>query len=134
MIKCPNCGSTAMVKDGKTKIGTQRYKCKLCGKRSCNEKSRIVDKDKKQCKYCGSFNTRKKGFTKANTQIYYCNECNKKFTFIEIGTFTKEEKLFIIRYYFGLKVSAIAIAKHIGKTKDQVYYFLKEYKKKRGIT
>jgi len=31
-IKCKHCGSKSAVKNGKTKNGKQRYKCKDCGK------------------------------------------------------------------------------------------------------
>lgn len=129
---CPKCKSTAMVKDGKTKIGTQRYKCKLCGTRSSGEKSfKKAKLNGLYCKYCNSENIRKKGFTKANNQMYYCNDCGKKFVLKPLETFTTQEKNFILKYYFCLNISAVEIAKHLGKTKDQVYYFLRKYKEKR---
>ena len=128
---CPRCKGTALIKDGKTEAGTQRYKCKLCGKRSSGEKSfKKADLKELNCKHCNSKNIKKKGFTRANNQIYFCNYFNKKFVLKPIETFTEQEKRFILKYYFCLKINAVEIARHLGKTKDQVYYFLKKYKKK----
>lgn len=31
MHSCKNCGNNKLVKNGKNKLGTQRYKCKECG-------------------------------------------------------------------------------------------------------
>jgi transposase-like protein len=33
MLTCPNCKATHIVKYGKTRSGTQNYKCRECGRR-----------------------------------------------------------------------------------------------------
>lgn len=33
MLNCPNCKATHVVKYGKTRAGTQNYKCKECSRR-----------------------------------------------------------------------------------------------------
>ena len=33
MLTCPNCKATHVVKYGKTRSGTQNYKCRECGRR-----------------------------------------------------------------------------------------------------
>ena len=33
MLSCPNCKATHIVKYGKTRSGTQNYKCRECGRR-----------------------------------------------------------------------------------------------------
>jgi len=53
-ISCPACGSEALYKYGKTKVGRQRYLCLICGKQfsSFAKKQEVLGKP--LCPECGS--------------------------------------------------------------------------------
>lgn len=133
--KCPKCHSTALVKDGKTAKGTQRYICKFCGTRSAGDRSNIIFKneEKIKCRKCGSTNIKKKGYNREGIQVYFCRDCHKKFmvqSTKELKQLTKEEKEVIIRYHIFMKIPLTEIAKHLNRSYTMVYNYAKKQENK----
>lgn len=52
-IRCPRCNSDALYRFGRTKGGSQRYRCLLCGTQFIKEPKRIRLIDRPICSVCG---------------------------------------------------------------------------------
>jgi transposase-like protein len=135
MNRCPKCNSTVLIKAGKTEKGTQRYQCKMCGRRSAGENTviRFKNKEEIKCWKCGSTNIKKKGYTRLGKQMYFCKNCQKKFVPIEKTRFLqKTEKQLIVKYHYHLGISVLELAKHLNRSTHTIYKFLEKYNTKRG--
>lgn len=93
-IKCPECGESHVIRDGKTADGTQRYQCQSCGlnfnhKTKGGHGKRILW----TCPYCGG-SLRYSGYSKSGYRSYLCKECKKSCTADAEGKPIKKEEPF----------------------------------------
>lgn len=142
-ITCPHCGSEDMIKSGKTRIGTQRYECKYCGRRSSGDRTLLKFGEgyhRIYCVHCGGQNLRKAAYShnKSNAPRYYCKDCKRKFVFerrkrITEVELSKEDKRTVLLYVLHFKLSAKEVAKSIKQPYHRVLKFLNAYKKEHNI-
>lgn len=52
-IKCPDCNSEAIYKNGRAWTGKQRYLCLMCGRQFTHHTNRSEVKGKPACQTCG---------------------------------------------------------------------------------
>lgn len=76
-VKCPQCGSPLILRDGKLSSGGQRYRCKNCNLRfspstSLQRKNKIQYK----CPYCEG-ELKYSGYNRNGNQKYQCKICGK---------------------------------------------------------
>jgi transposase-like protein len=83
---CPVCQGESY-RHGTTRSGTQRYRCKSCGKGfSPKELHKHRDtrgnrvRSNPSCSTCGEI-SKKHGFSRTGNYQYYCRPCNHRFTF-----------------------------------------------------
>ncbi len=82
MIVCPNCGSDAVYKYGKTPGGKQKYQCIVCDRQFVENTNRKKIDDRPACPECGEpmhLYMRQKGATRFRCSKY--PECR---TFVKI--------------------------------------------------
>jgi ssDNA-binding Zn-finger/Zn-ribbon topoisomerase 1 len=53
IVKCPRCGSDAIYKYGKNRLGRQRFFCQMCSRQFVILKDRQEIKEREICKKCG---------------------------------------------------------------------------------
>ncbi len=53
-IKCPECGSDALYRYGKTPEGQQKYQCILCDRQFSENSSRNYIQERPPCPECGA--------------------------------------------------------------------------------
>lgn len=138
-IKCPYCSSTAMIKYGHTRIGSQRYQCKVCGKRSTGDRSVIklqYIRHNIKCVRCGSTNLKRSGYARKTGNDgyrYYCKDCGRKFVLNKrlrgIELLSEREKRLIIMYTQNLGQSAKQVSIALNLPYCRVLRYIREYKK-----
>lgn len=130
--KCPNCGSTDIIKNGSSRNGIPRYYCKTCKQNHTdNFKLKWNNPDKIKCIHCGSTNIFLKGHTRNGNQRYFCKECNRKFAIYEKNEFTEYDKKLVAFYHLKLGVSIKDLAKHLHHTPKRISDYIKGIKQER---
>lgn len=110
---CPYCESCKFRPAGLSHYGTQRYRCKDCGRRyQMTYLGMPQDPSKKlECRKCGSHNHRKGGKTKEGKQRYQCNNCGFRFVensasvYYTRGEYTHEGKDVFCTYCGGRSIT-----------------------------
>jgi integrase/transposase-like protein len=77
---CLNCGNTKLRKNGVTKKGIQKYKCKGCHKTYTETSYYPTENqpsDSVHCPRCNSTNHRSGGKTRDGRKRYICRDCNR---------------------------------------------------------
>ena len=74
--KCPKCGHSHVVRDGKLQDGAQRYLCRNCGLRFSDNSTESLSTTWK-CPYCGNLLSYS-GYGKLGQREYRCKNCGKK--------------------------------------------------------
>ena len=133
-MRCPYCGCEGMIKNGHTAIGTQRYTCKYCGKRSAADRTVIRLKHIKHnifCPVCGSNDLKKSGKSHKDCNSgdrYTCHLCGKKFTVLP--KLTEKQKKLIDFYHNGCGITATDLAKHLKISRVAVLEYIRQYRTK----
>lgn len=51
---CPECGSSALYRFGRTRWGKQRFQCLICGRQFSEGAGRTEPRDRPKCTRCGA--------------------------------------------------------------------------------
>lgn len=80
--KCPDCGSDALYKYGKTRFGKQRFLCLMCKRQFTWPSERVEWKERPVCSSCGApmhFFMKKAGYIR-----FRCSNYPKCRTFLKV--------------------------------------------------
>lgn len=87
---CPDCGSDALYKYGKSKAGKQRYLCLMCKRQFTHGAQRTPMKGKPLCPECGGMMHLYK--REAKHIRFRCSAYPECRTFVKVAIATQEEK------------------------------------------
>ena len=78
-MQCPHCQGSTFHRIGLTTTGSQRYRCKSCGKNYPGKDKGRPRKPAGICHHCQSADTKKIGSRSGKLRIF-CNGCRKTST------------------------------------------------------
>nr|CAA9219796.1 hypothetical protein AVDCRST_MAG63-424 [uncultured Armatimonadetes bacterium] len=78
-IWCPRCWSLDLVRAGLTELGSQKLRCKACGRTCVTDLAPLPWRPplRDACRWCGSHDLRRTGKDRGGRQEYRCNTCRR---------------------------------------------------------